>query len=318
MESADGWDPALWAEIGEMGWTGLIVPVDQGGVGLSWVALVGLLEETGRALLCSPLLGTVIGQAALLVADADDLPSSWLPALASGEATAAVRLGDGVQARQHGGGWVVTGVLPHVTHGLSADLLVIEASDGLFVVRGEIAERTALAPLDLTRPQAEVHLGGAPARRLGPTALDRVRDLAAVAVAAEQAGGARACLEMAVDYAKMREQFGRAIGTFQAVQHMCADMMVQAESARSAAWYAGWAAAHDEAGLPQAAAAARAYCCDAYLHNAGQNIQVHGGIGFTWEHDAHLHLKRARSTTGIMGLGDARAWRARYADAKGI
>ena len=316
MQSELGWDRGVWAEVCEMGWAGLTVPEDHGGAGLGWVALVGLLEETGQALFCGPLLSTALAQAALTVGGDEAQRGQWLPLLASGERTGALALGDGVSAREQGGGWRVDGLCPHVTDGGSADLLVIEAGDGLFVVRAQDTERRTLTTVDPTRRQAEIHLHGVPAQPLSPGIVDRMRCLAATAVAAEQAGGARACLHMATGYAKVREQFGRPIGSFQAVQHMCADMMVRAESARSAAWYAGWAADEAPEELPLAAAAARVYCSEAYLFCAGQNIQVHGGIGFSWEHDAHLHLKRARSTLAM--LGDPSRWRARYADAKGI
>jgi alkylation response protein AidB-like acyl-CoA dehydrogenase len=326
MVTERGYDPDLWAEVCEMGWSALVVSEEHGGAGLSWVALTGLLEETGRALFCGPLLSTLMGQAALLVGGGPGAKDRWLPALAAGEATAtlAPRLpghDDDLTAERLGDTWILRGLSRFVPDGATADLLVVQATDRLYLVptAAEGVSVRALPTLDMTRKLAEVRFDDVRVEAdaaLDPNATERALDLAAAAVAAEQSGGARACLEMAVDYAKVREQFGRPIGSFQAVQHMCADMMVQAESARSAAWFAGWAAAEDPGALPTAAAAARAYCSEAYLFCAGQNIQVHGGIGFTWEHDAHLHFKRARSSMAL--LGDASAWRARYADHKGI
>ena len=338
MEGEAGVDPALWAALCDLGWPALVVPEAEGGVGLSWTALGGLLEETGGALLCAPLLSTVaLGQAPLLVAGDDDQRARWLPSLASGETTATLALAEAgggwdpdrvtTTARREGDDWILDGVKTYVPDGGAADLLIVAAragrSVGLFVVPAQ-SEGVGVRPLptmDLTRKQAEVRLRGvrvpaSDALRAGPEDLGRVLDLAGAALAAEQAGGARACLDMAVEYAKVREQFGRPIGSFQAVQHMCADMLVRVESARSAAWHACWAAAEDPDALPRAAAAAQVCCSEAYLHCAGQNIQIHGGVGFTWEHDAHLHFKRARSTMSL--LGDARAWRRRYADRAGL
>jgi len=150
----------------------------------------------------------------------------------------------------------------------------------------------------------------------GAATIDRLYDLAAVALAFEQVGGSQACMEAAVEYAKVRHQFGRPIGSFQAIKHKCADMLVQVESAKSAAYYAGWAAAANPVELLTAAPLAKAYCSDAYFSIAAENIQVHGGIGFTWEHDAHLYFKRAK--TDQLLFGDSVAWRAKLADRIGL
>ena len=312
--------PALWRQLCEMGWTGLIAGEAHGGAGLSWVAVVGLLEETGRALLCAPLLSTLLVQAALAEGASSAEQERWLPALAAGQATGAVALGagDDLRAEERGGAWVLTGCCPQVTDGGEADVLVVAAGDDAYLVQAAATRRQPRVSLDLTRPQARVELSATSALRLAPGTTGRLGALAAVAVAAEQAGGARACLHMSVDYAKIREQFGRPIGSFQAVQHICADMMERAESARSAAWYAGWAAQEAPEELPKAAAVARVTCSQAYLRNAADNIQVHGGVGFTWEHDAHLHLKRARWAAAGLGLGDVASWRRRYADERGL
>ncbi|MFP5326774.1 MAG: acyl-CoA dehydrogenase family protein, partial [Acidimicrobiia bacterium] len=160
--------------------------------------------------------------------------------------------------------------------------------------------------MDQTRKQARLEFSGTPARLIGTEGqgwqtLSKVLDLAAVALAAEQVGGAQKCLEMSVQYAKDRIQFGRPIGSFQAIKHKCADMLLEVESAKSAAYYAGWAAAEDSDELPTVACLAKAYCSDAYFHAAAENIQIHGGIGFTWEHPAHLYFKRAKSSELFLG-----------------
>jgi alkylation response protein AidB-like acyl-CoA dehydrogenase len=160
--------------------------------------------------------------------------------------------------------------------------------------------------MDQTRKQARLEFAGTPARLVGAdgagwSVLSKTLDLAAVALAAEQVGGAQKVLDMSVEYAKVRVQFGRPIGSFQAIKHKCADMLLEVESAKSAAYYAGWAAAEDSDELPTVASLAKAYCSDAYFHAAAENIQIHGGIGFTWEHDAHLYFKRAKSSELYLG-----------------
>ncbi|MBV8160638.1 MAG: acyl-CoA dehydrogenase, partial [Acidimicrobiia bacterium] len=178
----------------------------------------------------------------------------------------------------------------------------------LFTVAGDAEglTRTPLATMDQTRKQARLEFSGTPAKLLGTEGegwpvLSRVLALAAVALAAEQVGGAQKCLDMSVEYAKVRVQFGRPIGSFQAIKHKCADMLLEVESAKSAAYYAGWAAAELNDELPTVASLAKAYCSDAYFHAAAENIQIHGGIGFTWEHDAHLYFKRAKSSQLLLG-----------------
>jgi alkylation response protein AidB-like acyl-CoA dehydrogenase len=178
----------------------------------------------------------------------------------------------------------------------------------LFAVEGDASglTRTPLSTMDQTRKQARLEFSGTPARLIGGEgaaagALARTLDLAAVALAAEQVGGAQRCLDMSVEYAKTRIQFGRPIGSFQAIKHKCADMLLEVESAKSAAYYAGWAAAEDSDELPVVASLAKSYCSEAYFHAAAENIQIHGGIGFTWEHDAHLYFKRAKSSELLLG-----------------
>jgi alkylation response protein AidB-like acyl-CoA dehydrogenase len=311
MDTERGWDPDLWRRIGtELGWTSLIVPERHGGSGLGWIELAAVLEETGRALLCAPLFSTVaLGANALLAAGSEDQQRAHLPGIAAGETTATLAFGGRVAARAHGGDHLLDGEATALD-GHTADVIVVEASgsDALFIVRGGAPglARSPLSTLDRTRrvaalrfqgvrvPPHDVILGGA-------DALPRILDLARVALAAEQVGGADRCLETSVEYARVRTQFGRPIGSFQAIKHRLADLLVDVECARSAAYWAAWTAAAGEPDLPVAAATAKAVCSDAYFHAAAETIQVHGGIGFTWEHDAHLHFKRARATEAFLG-----------------
>jgi alkylation response protein AidB-like acyl-CoA dehydrogenase len=199
-----------------------------------------------------------------------------------------------------------------VIDGNNANLVLVagrtDKGVSLFAVEGGAAGMTAtpLATMDQTRKQARLEFTSTPARLVGEEGaaapvLSRTLDLAAVALAAEQVGGAQRCLDMAVEYAKTRIQFGRPIGSFQAIKHKCADMLLEVESAKSAAYYAGWAAAEDSEELPVVASLAKSYCSEAYFHAAAENIQIHGGIGFTWEHDAHLYFKRAKSSELMLG-----------------
>ena len=199
-----------------------------------------------------------------------------------------------------------------VIDGANADLVLVAGRTdngvSLFAVDAGAAGMTAtpLATMDQTRKQARLEFASTPARLVGDDGgaapvLARTLDLAAVALAAEQVGGAQRCLDMAVEYAKTRIQFGRPIGSFQAIKHKCADMLLEVESAKSAAYYAGWAAAEDSEELPVVASLAKSYCSEAYFHAAAENIQIHGGIGFTWEHDAHLYFKRAKSSELMLG-----------------
>ena len=196
--------------------------------------------------------------------------------------------------------------------GATANLILVAARTNgavsLFAVDGDASglTRTSLSTMDQTRKQAKLDFDNTPARLIGTEGagwdvLSRVLDLAAVGLAAEQVGGAQECLEMAVQYAKDRVQFGRPIGSFQAIKHKCADMLLEVESAKSAAYYAAWCAAELNDELPSVASLAKAYCSEAYFHAAAENIQIHGGIGFTWEHPAHLYFKRAKSSELLFG-----------------
>jgi alkylation response protein AidB-like acyl-CoA dehydrogenase len=220
------------------------------------------------------------------------------------------RAGAGVAGA--GGGWALSGEKHYVLDGHVADLILVPARTrsgvSVFAVeRGAAGLSATLVPtMDQTRKQARVAFERTPARLVGVEgagwpAVSAMLDLGALSLAAEQVGGAQRVLEMAVEYAKARVQFGRPIGSFQAIKHRCADMLVEVESARSAAYYAGWAAAEGRDDLPAVASLAKSYCSEAYFHAAAENIQIHGGIGFTWEHPAHLYFKRAKSSELLFG-----------------
>ena len=285
---ADVW-PRLTSELGL---TGLAVAEEHGGSGASWDELAVVLEETGRVLLRAPYLSTAVAAAAI---DAPDL----LPGLADGSTRAALALDADVTVD----GDRLTGVLPQVVDAPGADLLLVASDDTLYAV--EAPDVAALEPLDPTRPQGRVELSSTPARPVGSAG--RARDLLHVALAAESVGAMQRCLELTVAHLKVREQFGRPLGSFQALRHRIADMTVAAEAAASTAWYAARAAADGAAHLAVAAPLAKATAADAFTYIAGETIQLHGGIGFTWEHDAHLYFKRAW-TTALLN-GDSRTLR---------
>jgi alkylation response protein AidB-like acyl-CoA dehydrogenase len=322
-ESPEGYDRTLWERMaGDLGLQGLAVPDRYGGAGFGQVEMSIVMEELGRALVPSPFLGSaVLAASALMALDDEDARRELLPGIASGDRIATLAAAEGpggwdggrvgTLAAFDGGGWRLDGVKTLVLAGCQADLMMVTARAGdelgFFTVEAGAPglRRDELAGLDLTRRLARIELSGVPARRLvcedATAALSGVLDLASVALAAEQLGGLQRCLEMSVDYAKARAQFGRAIGSFQAVKHMCADMHVAMELGRSAVRYAAWAAAEQPDELPAAAGLARAYCSEAFFRVAADTIQVHGGIGFTWEHDAHLYYRRAKSSELLFG-----------------
>ena len=323
MDTEEGYDPGVWRRMAELGLQGIHVPEALGGAGLGHVELAVVLEELGRTLACLPYFSTVgLAVNALLASGDERAQRDLLPRLASGEATATLAVLEPpgswdpdalrAQARREGGGWVVDGVKAFVVDGHTADVVLVAAGTpagpSVFAVDGGAPglERLPVPQLDQTRKLARLELSSTPARLVGEAGsaagwLGRALDLAAVALASEQVGGAQRCLDMSVDYAKSRHQFGRPIGSFQAIKHRCADMLLRVESARAAASYAAWAAAEDAEELPAVASLARAYCSEAYSWVAGETIQVHGGIGFTWEHDAHLYFKRAKASELLLG-----------------
>jgi alkylation response protein AidB-like acyl-CoA dehydrogenase len=331
METEGGFDQAMWRELADLGWLGMAIPENYGGAGFGFLEVVVLLEEMGRVLLPAPFFSTVVvAVPTLLAAGSDDQKAEHLPAIAAGSRRAALALTEpngrwdvsGVETtyRPDGGSFVLNGTKSFVVDGHTADLLIVAArrpgsagDEGisLFLVpqtHSGVASRR-LETMDMTRKLAEVVLTEV---RVGREALlgseggggpvvERVLQKAVAGLAAEQVGGAQRCLDMAVEYAKVRVQFGRPIGSFQAIKHKCADMLVQVEGAKSAAYYAGWAAAEDNEELAEVSHIAKSYCSEAYFLCASENIQIHGGIGFTWDHDAHLYFKRAKSSELIFG-----------------
>ena len=324
MASEEGYDPAVWNQMAnELGLQGLGIPEAYGGQGFGPVELYVVFEEMGAALLCSPYFSTVaLGANAVLFVGNDDDKAAYLPGIASGETIATVALTDdagqwdlrttSTSAMQSGDGWTLSGVRSYVTDGNVATLLLIPAQTSgglsLFAVAGDApgVAREALATMDQTRKQSRIVFDGAPALLVGVegAALEGLQatvQVAVAALAAEQVGGAQRVLNNAVEYAKTRVQFGRPIGSFQAIKHKCADMLLDVESAKSAAYYAAWAAQERNDELPIASSLAKSFCSEAYFHCAAENIQIHGGIGFTWEHHAHLYFKRAKSSELLLG-----------------
>jgi len=324
METTEGYDPAVWSQMAEqLGLQSLTIPEEFGGSGFSYVELTVVLEEMGAALLCAPFFSTVaLGANAVLTSGDDKAKAYLLPGIASGETIATLAItedsgrwdtgGITLAATPDGDGWKLNGHKSFVLDGHVADLVLVagrtDAGISLFGVKGDAdgLTRTPLATMDQTRKQARLEFADTPAWLIGTdggaeTGLSKTLDLAAVALAAEQVGGAQRCLDSSVEYAKTRIQFGRPIGSFQAIKHKCADMLLEVESAKSAAYYAGWAAAEDSDELPVVASLAKSYCSEAYFHAAAENIQIHGGIGFTWEHPAHLYFKRAKSSELLLG-----------------
>ncbi|MDZ7675749.1 MAG: acyl-CoA dehydrogenase family protein [Acidimicrobiales bacterium] len=324
MDTEKGFDDAVWTQMAEqMGLQSLIIPEEYGGSGYSYVELTVVLEEMGRALLCAPYFSTVVlaGNAILHAGD-DAAKADLLPGIASGETKATLALTEangkwdesGIEATatKSGDGWTINGEKMFVLDGHTADLIVVaaktDAGTSLFHLPADAdgLTREALSTMDQTRKQAKLTFSNTPATLLGTDGggwdvLSTVLDLTVVALAAEQVGGAQCVLDMAVQYAKDRVQFGRPIGSFQAIKHKCADMLLEVESAKSAAYYAAWCAAEMNDELPSVASLAKAYCSEAYFHAAAENIQIHGGIGFTWEHPAHLYFKRAKSSELLFG-----------------
>ena len=296
-----GFDAELWAAMVEQGWTGIAVPEALGGVGLGMVEAAVLLEQTGAHLAPVPLLQ----QLAALTVLAD---GPWGERLLSGEAVACVartsleRAGDGS----------VSGRPEPVIYGARADVLVAPAGDELVVVDLAGVARSPEPAMDQTRELAWIELDAAPAVTVGGAEEAAAHlDRGAVFHSAEMLGGAETVMNLAVEYAKVREQFGRPIGSFQAVKHRCADMLVDVEGMRSAVYHAAWALGAGETDAPAAVATAKIWCSDAAVRVAESALQVHGGIGFTWEADVHLYLKRAQ-LDGV-SFGNARHHRAHLA-----
>lgn len=320
FEGDAAFDAGLWAQVASLGWTGCAIPEQWGGTGLGHEALCVLAEEMGRANAPLPFGSAVyLAAEAVLCHGSPAQQARWLPAIASGEAIGALALAEGpgnpraaaVQARLEGGR--LHGTKWPVLDGAAASFAVVVAKDpqgGLVLARVELdapgVRRTPLQTLDPARPQVRIDFDCAPAEPLGEAALswpqlERLLDRAAVLLAFEQIGGAAACLDMAGAHAKQRIAFGRPIGSFQAVKHKLADVFVAIELARSNAYYGAWALQTDAPELTAAAAAARVAATQAFHLAAKESIQVHGGMGFTWEMDCHLYLRRARVLSAALG-----------------
>ena len=324
MATAEGYDPAVWAQMAnELALQGLGIPEEFGGQGFGPVELYVVFEEMGAALLCSPYFSTVaLAANALLFVGNDEDKAAFLPGIASGETIATLAVTDdaglwdlmatSTTAARSGDVFVLNGVRSYVTDGSTATLLLVPAMTdkglSLFAVDGDApgVARESLSTMDQTRKQSRIEFTDVPARLVGDeggalAGLEATLQVAEAALAAEQVGGAQRVLDASVEYAKNRVQFGRPIGSFQAIKHKCADMLLDVESAKSAAYYAAWAAQERNDELPIAASLAKSFCSEAYFHCAAENIQIHGGIGFTWEHPAHLYFKRAKSSELFLG-----------------
>lgn len=325
LTTPEGYERRAWKELADiLGVPGVAVPEAYGGSGFGYEELAIVFEEAGRGVVGLPLLSTAaLATPALLESQDEEARARYLPGIASGELVATLALAEGfgaladesqrVRAERTGDRTHLYGDQRFVLDGITADLLLVPAAEpeGLTLFAVDLPDNsvtvTPLETLDLTRRQANLRLDGTPARQVGPAGtargfLRRTLDVAATLLTAEQVGGAQRVLEMSTEYAKVRYQFGRPIGSFQAIKHTCADMLVQVETARSASLFARKAAAAEPVDLPVAASLAKAYCSDAYLFCAAKNIQVHGGIGFTWDHDAHLYFRRAKSTSLLLGM----------------
>jgi alkylation response protein AidB-like acyl-CoA dehydrogenase len=341
METPEGISADLWSKIAEQGWLGLVFPEAYDGMGLGLVDLVVLMEEMGRAVVPGPYFSTVLlGGLAILEAGSEAQKKEWLPKIAAGDKRVALawmepsaQLGPAgvtLTAVEKGGRYTLSGTKLFVHDAHTADALVVSArtragagGEGVslfLLLRDTSGLRVTLLPtMDQTRKLCEVTcsdvtvgadalLGAAGA---GWAPLARVLDRATVALCAEMCGGAQKVLDMTVEYAKIRQAFGRPIGSYQGVKHRAADMLVDVENGKSITYYAAWALDEGAAEAPLAVSMAKAYVSDAYRRVAAAGIQLHGGIGFTWEHDLHLYFKRAKGSE--FTFGDATHHRERVA-----
>jgi alkylation response protein AidB-like acyl-CoA dehydrogenase len=329
METDQGYDPAVWRALSaDLALPGIHIPEQYDGAGFGMVELCIVMEEFGRALLCAPYFSTaVLAANAIMNAGSEAQKASLLPALASGERLATLALTElngewdpraiELTAKPADGGYRLDGVKSYVVDGHIADLLIVAARApgtsgreglALFTIEGNAAgvERRLLKSMDPTRKIARIDFHGAHAQPLGTPgdgakAIERTLDQAAVALANEMVGGAQALFDSTIDYIKMRVQFGRTIGSFQAIKHRCADLLLELELAKSVAYYAAQAAAAENPEWPALASMAKASASEAYLRTGIEGIQFRGGIGFTWDNDTHLWFKRAKSSEVFLG-----------------
>ena len=337
MDSEQGYDAAVWQQLSEgLGLPGIHIPEAYGGQGFGFVELCIVLEEMGRALLCAPFFSaTALAATAIIHAGTEEQKLALLPGIASGQTlatlafseanrdwlpgnteTSATPTGDNNSGKS-GDNYLLNGEKSYVVDGHIAELLIVVARTpgttgdeglSLFTVPSDAAglKRRLLKSLDPTRKLAHIHFKQTPATLLGElnagdSTLPHILDLAAVALASEMIGGAQMMLHSALEYAQLRMQFGRLIGSFQAIKHKCADMLLDVELAKSTAYYAAAAAADNAPDLPAVASLSKAYASDTYMKSAAECLQIHGGIGFTWENDTHLYFKRAKSSEVFLG-----------------
>jgi alkylation response protein AidB-like acyl-CoA dehydrogenase len=321
METDTGYDAGLWLKLAEQGYTGIIFPEEYGGVGLGKVELMLLMEEAGRALLPGPFFSTVVLAGSVVEAAGNHAhKEKYLAPICRGEVRATVALVEGgaswnprdVQLSATNG--KVNGEKLFVTDADVADFMVVVARNGVFVVDSKAhgLKISSMSGMDLTRKLYRVEFNSTPAEEIGDTAeLSSAFDIATAALAAELVGGMQRILDITVEYAKTRKQFGKPIGMFQAVQHQCADMYLETESARSAVYYAGWALEEKSPDAAIAVSIAKMYASDAARTVGNRGIQIHGGMGFTWENDLHLYYRRAKASETT--FGDATFHRERIA-----
>ncbi|MEZ0150060.1 MAG: acyl-CoA dehydrogenase family protein [Candidatus Reddybacter sp.] len=329
MDSEQGYDTAVWKQLSdELGLPGIHIPEAYGGQGFGFVELCIVLEEMGRALFCAPYFSaTALATTAIIHAGTEEQKLALLPGIASGQTLATLALSEANQdwlpantqlsATPAADNYCLNGEKSYVLDGHIADLLIVLArtpgtkdDDGLslFTVSADAAglNRRLLKTFDPTRKLAHIKFNETPATLLGELntggdTLPHILDLAAVALASEMVGGAQMMLQSALDYAQLRMQFGRLIGSFQAIKHKCADMLLDVELAKSSAYYAAATAAECAPDLPAVASLCKAYASDTYMKSAAECLQIHGGIGFTWENDTHLYFKRAKSSVVFLG-----------------
>ena len=320
MEADTAYDAALWQKLADQGFTGIIVPEEHGGMGLGIVELILLMEEAGYALLPGPLLSTLMAGAVLHACGSEAQQKKYLTQIANGQARATVALLESnatwdPAALKISGANKLNGAKLFVTDAAVADLILVVTASGVYLVEGKASglKMEAMKGMDLTRKIYSVQFNNTPAEKLAGSSagLGRALDIATAALAAEMTGGMQRVLETTVAYAKTRKQFGKPIGIFQAVQHMCADMYLETESARSAAYYAAWALQENAPEASSSVSIAKMYASDASRSVGNRGIQVHGGMGFTWENDIHLYYRRAKSSETM--LGDAAFHRERIA-----
>jgi alkylation response protein AidB-like acyl-CoA dehydrogenase len=314
LDSGRPYDESLWRALADQGWLGIALAEADGGVGLSWVEAAVLLEQIGRHTAPVPFLPSLLALTAL--AGAEEPQREWVDGLASGARMGCVAWSthaDALRAVASGPTWTVSGRIGPVEGAAVADIAVVVTGDAVFSVEIEATHRPAPEPaMDGTRVLSWLTLDEAPATRLGGAALaTQVLDRGAVGASAEMLGGSDRVLEMAVQYAKDRVQFDQPIGSFQAIKHRCADMLVDVEGMRSSTWYAAWAISAGDPDASAAASTAKVWTSDAAKRVMASGLQVHGGIGFTWEHDLHLYMKRSQFDR--LSYGDAVYHRERLA-----